>query len=44
MKRQMEEALRRLDEMERAGRVGSGTAARVRSSLEENLKFLGDFE
>jgi len=44
MKRKTEEALRRLDELERAGRVGSGTTARVRSSLEETLKFLRDFE
>lgn len=44
VKRKTKEALRLLNELERAGRVGSGTAARVRSSLEETLKFLGGFE
>lgn len=44
MKRTAEESLKKLDELERAEKVSSGTASRMRTSLEQVLKFLGEFE
>ena len=43
MKTITDRALRELNELERAGRVGSGTAAKVRASLDDDLRILGDF-
>ncbi|MFB0558289.1 MAG: hypothetical protein ACETVY_04145 [Candidatus Bathyarchaeia archaeon] len=44
MKRMAQESLRKLNELERSNKVSSGTATRMRPSLEQILKFLGEFE